>query len=109
MHTELLLLLLLLLLLFCPPDRVSAYLCTVRVGSWTITYRVFLISFHAYKILVRKPERKRPLRRPGHRWEDTIRMDLRKIGWEDVDWIYLAEDRDQWQTPVNIVMNLRVP
>jgi hypothetical protein len=45
---------------------------------------------NAYKILVRKPKWKRPLRRPRHRWEDDITMDLRQIGWEGVDWIHLA-------------------
>jgi hypothetical protein len=49
-----------------------------------------------YKILVRKPEGKRPLSRPRNRWEDNIKMDLRKIGLEGVDWIYLAKDGDQW-------------
>jgi hypothetical protein len=49
---------------------------------------------NAYSILVGKPEGKRPLRRPRHEWED-IRMDLRKIWWEHVDWSYLAQDRDQ--------------
>jgi hypothetical protein len=60
-------------------------------------------------ILVRKPEGKRPLRRPRHRWEDNIRMDLREIVWEDVDWMHLAWDRDLWQTLVNMAMNLQVP
>jgi hypothetical protein len=50
-----------------------------------------------YKILVGKQERKRPHRRPGRRWEDNIRMDLREIGWEGVDWVQLAQDRDQWR------------
>jgi hypothetical protein len=45
---------------------------------------------HAYRILVRKPEEKRPLRRPRHRWEDNIRIDLREIGWGGTDWIDLA-------------------
>jgi hypothetical protein len=50
-----------------------------------------------YKVLVGKPEGRRPLVRPGHRWEDGIRMDLREIGWEGcVDWIGLAQDRDRW-------------
>jgi hypothetical protein len=49
-----------------------------------------------FNILVRKPEEKRALRRPRSRWEDNITMDLREIGWEDVDWIHLAHDRDQW-------------
>jgi len=56
-----------------------------------------------------KPEGKRPLVRPRHRWENNIRMDLRELGWECVDWIHLAEDRDQWRAVVNTVMNLRVP
>jgi hypothetical protein len=55
-----------------------------------------------------KPEGKRPLRRPRCRWEDEIRMDLREIGWESVEWIQLAQDRDQCQALVNMVMNLWV-
>jgi hypothetical protein len=50
---------------------------------------------NAYKILVGKPEGKRPLGRPRHRWEDNIRMDLTEIGWGGMDWIDLAQDRDQ--------------
>jgi hypothetical protein len=61
-----------------------------------------------YKVLVGKPEGKRPLGRPRRRWEDGIRMDLRKIGLEDVDWIRLAQDRDRWRAVVSAVMNLRV-
>jgi hypothetical protein len=61
------------------------------------------------KILVGKPEGKRPLGRPRHRWEDIIRMDRSKIRWEDVNWMHLAQDRDQWQAVVNTVMNLQVP
>jgi hypothetical protein len=49
---------------------------------------------NAYKMLVRKPEGKRPLRRARHRWYGNIRMDLKEIGWESVDWIHLAQDRD---------------
>jgi hypothetical protein len=65
---------------------------------------------NAYEILVGKPERKRPLGRPRRRWEDNIRMDLREIGWKRVvDWLHLAQDRDQWRAVVNTVMNLRVP
>jgi hypothetical protein len=54
-------------------------------------------------------EGKRPLGRPRSRWEDNIRMDLREIVWEVVDWMLLTEDMDQWQTPVNTVNNFRVP
>jgi Lhr-like helicase len=63
---------------------------------------------NAYNMLVRKPEGKRALGRPRHRWED-MRMHLREIGWEVVDGIHLAQDRDQWLTVVNTVMNLLVP
>jgi hypothetical protein len=63
---------------------------------------------NAYRILVGKPERKRPLGRPTLRWENNIKMDLRGIGWGGMDWIDLAQDRDQWRALVNAVMNLRV-
>jgi hypothetical protein len=62
----------------------------------------------AYTILVRRPEGRRPLGR-RRRWEDNIKIDLREIGFGDVDWIYLAQDRDRWRALVNTVMNLRVP
>jgi hypothetical protein len=61
-----------------------------------------------YNVLVGKPEGKRPLGRPRRRWEDGIRMDLREIGLWGVDWILLAQDRDQWRAVVSVVMNLRV-
>jgi hypothetical protein len=61
-----------------------------------------------YKVLVGKPEGKRPLGRPRRRWEDEIRMDLREIGLGGVDWIQLTQDRDRWQALVNVVINLRV-
>jgi hypothetical protein len=61
-----------------------------------------------YKVLVGKPEGKRPLERPRRRWEDGIIMDLRETGLGGVDWIRLAQDRDQWQAVVSVVMNLRV-
>jgi hypothetical protein len=64
---------------------------------------------NAYKILVGKLERKRPLGRPRRRWEDNIKMDHREIGLGGMDWIDLAQDRDQWRALVNTVMNLRVP
>jgi hypothetical protein len=56
-----------------------------------------------------RPEGRRPLGRPRRRWEDNIKMDLREIGFGDVDWIHLAQDRDRWRALVNTVMNLRVP
>jgi hypothetical protein len=64
---------------------------------------------NGYRILVGKPEGKRPLGRPRHRWVDNIKMDLRKIRWDGMDWIDLAQDRDQWRALLNMVMNLRVP
>ena len=63
----------------------------------------------AYRFLVGKPEGKRPLGRPRHRWMDNIRMDLQEVGCWFVDWIGLAQDRDRWRTLVSAVMNLRVP
>jgi hypothetical protein len=62
----------------------------------------------AYKVLVRKPEGKRPLGRPRRRWDDMIRVVLREIGLGSVEWIQLAQDRDRWRDLVNTVMNLRV-
>ena len=62
-----------------------------------------------YRVLVEKPEGKRPLGRPRRRWEDNIRMDLQEVGCGYVDWIYLAQDRDRWRTLVSAVMNFRVP
>jgi hypothetical protein len=64
---------------------------------------------NAYRMLVGKPEGKRPLRRPRRRWVDNIQMDLRDIEWGHIDWIDLAKDRDQWRALVNTVMYFRVP
>jgi hypothetical protein len=62
-----------------------------------------------YKVLVGRPEGKRPLGRPSRRWEDNIKMDLGEIGINGANWIRLAQDRVQWRAFVNTVMNLRVP
>jgi len=62
---------------------------------------------HVYRDLVGKPEGKRPLGRPRCRWEDSIKMDLQKVGCGGMDWIELAEDRDRWQAFMNAVMNLQ--
>jgi hypothetical protein len=64
---------------------------------------------NAYRISVGKPEGKRPLRRPRHRWVVNIKIHLREIGCDGMDWINLSHDRDQWRALVNIVMNLEVP
>jgi hypothetical protein len=58
---------------------------------------------------VGKPEGKRPLGRPRRRWVDNIKIDLRDIRWDGMDWVNLAQDRDHWRTLVNTVMNFRVP
>jgi hypothetical protein len=63
----------------------------------------------AYNILVGRPEGRRPLGRPRRRWEGNIKMDVTEIGFGDVEWIHLAQDRDRWLALVNTVMNLRVP
>jgi hypothetical protein len=63
----------------------------------------------AYRLLVGKPEGKRPLGRVRRRWLDNIRMDLVEVGWGDVDWIRLAQNRDRWRALVNSVLNRRVP
>jgi hypothetical protein len=63
-------------------------------------------KMNAYRILVGKTEGRSPLGRPRRRWVENIKMDLREIVWDDMDWIELAQDRDQWRALVNTVMNL---
>jgi hypothetical protein len=62
-----------------------------------------------YRVLMGKPEGKRPLGRHKHRWEDNIKTDFQEVGCGDIDWIELAQDRDRWRALVTEVMNLRVP
>jgi hypothetical protein len=62
-----------------------------------------------YRVLVWRPEGKRPLGRPRRRWKDNIKMDLREIWIDEANWIRLAQNRVQWRTFVNTIMNLRVP
>jgi hypothetical protein len=69
----------------------------------------FVFLYWTLHASARKPEGKRPLGRPRRRWVDNIKIDLGEIGWDGMDWIELAQDRDQWRAPVNTVMNLRVP
>jgi hypothetical protein len=64
---------------------------------------------NAYKLLVGKPEGKRPPGRPRHRWVDNMGMDLGEVEWSDVDWIGLAQDRNTWRVLANSALNLRVP
>jgi hypothetical protein len=68
-----------------------------------------VVKRNAYMILVGKPDGKRPLGRPRHRWVDNIIMYLREIGWGGMDWIDLAEGRAQWRALVNMVMNFQFP
>jgi hypothetical protein len=62
-----------------------------------------------YRVLVGKPEGKRPLGRPRRRWKDNIKMDIREVGYGVMDWIGLARDRERWRALENATMNLRVP
>jgi hypothetical protein len=64
---------------------------------------------NAYRTLVGKPEGKRSRGRPRRRWVEKIKIDLREIEWDGMDWVDLAQDRDQWRALVNTVMGLRVP
>jgi hypothetical protein len=66
-------------------------------------------KWNTYRLLVRKPVGKRPLGRPRCRWVGNVRMDLGEVGWGDVDWIGLAQDRNRWRALVNLVLNLQVP
>jgi hypothetical protein len=65
-------------------------------------------KLNAYRILVGKPEGKRPLRIRRRKWVDNIKIDLREIGWDGMDWMDMGQDRDQWKALVNTVMNLPV-
>jgi hypothetical protein len=63
----------------------------------------------AYRVLVSTHDGRRPLGRSRHRWKDNIKMDLQGLGWEGMDWIAVAQDKDRWWALVNVVMNLQVP
>jgi hypothetical protein len=93
--------------MYCPP--IIIIIIKSRRMRWVGHVARMGEKRNAYRILVGKPEGKRPLGRPRRRWEDNIRMDLREIGWGGMDWINLTQDRNQWRALVNTAMNLRVP
>jgi hypothetical protein len=68
-----------------------------------------MTCFKALYTTMGKPEGKRPLERPRRRWVDNIKMDLGEIGWDGVEWIDVAQDRNHWRPLVNTVLNIRVP
>jgi hypothetical protein len=91
---------------------VSPYIIVViesRRMRWVGHVAHMRMILNAWNILVGKPEGKKPLGRPRCRWEDNIRIDLRETGWEGVDCIHLAQNRDQWLVLAHKVINLRVP
>jgi hypothetical protein len=79
-----------------------------RKMRWAVHVARTAEESKVYKVLVGKPEGKRPLGKPRRRWENGIRMDLKEIGWGSVEWIHLAQDRDRWRVVVNTAMNLQV-
>jgi hypothetical protein len=88
--------------------------CIIRIiRSWRMRWAGHVERMgkkrNAYRLLLGKPEGKRPLGRPRCRWVDNIRMDLGEVGWGDWDWIGLAQDRKRWRALMNSVLNLRVP
>ena len=93
--------------LYCSPNIVRVI--KSRRMSWAGHVARMRERRGVYRVLGEKPDGKRPLGRPRHRWEDNIKMDLQGVGFGGVDWIELAQDRDMWRTLVNAVMNLQVP
>jgi hypothetical protein len=92
-------------------DQVShQYTTTGKIVVLYILVFIFMGEERGvYRVLVGKPEGRRPLGRPRRRWVDNIRMDLQEVGCGHVDWIGLAQDKDRWHKLVSAAMNLRVP
>ena len=80
-----------------------------RIMRWAGHVARMVEERGGYRVLLGKPEGRRPLGRPRRKWVDNIRMDLQEMGCGYMDWIELTQDRDSWQTLVSAVMNLRVP
>jgi hypothetical protein len=96
-------------LLICIPHLIFFRVIKSRIMRWTGLVASMDKRRSLHRILVGKPEGKRPLGRYRRRWDDNIKMDLQEVGWRGLDWIDLAQDRDRWWTLVNAVMNLRCP
>jgi hypothetical protein len=82
---------------------------SISLQEAKLSFIIILMNNVIFWILAGMPEGKRPLGRQRRRWVDNIKMDFREIGWDGVDWIDMAQDRDQWRALVNTVLNLRVP
>jgi len=93
--------------LYCSPNIVQVI--KSRRMRWAVHVARMGEERGVYRVLVGKPEGRRPVGRPGRRWVDNIRMDLQDLGCVYMDWIGLAQDRERWRTVVSAVMNLRVP
>ena len=93
--------------LYCSPNIVRVIKSRRLRSAWHVARMGEEMG--VYRVLVGKPEGKRPLGRPRRRWEDNIKMDIQVVGCGGIDWIELAQDRDRWRALVNAVMNLRIP
>ncbi|KAJ4444961.1 hypothetical protein ANN_06760 [Periplaneta americana] len=96
-----------------PPDGAAIHekeaVQEIKRMAWRLPNRTPVdILRNAYRVLVGRPEGNRPLGRPRRIWEDNIKMDLREVGYNDREWINLAQDRDRWRANVRAAMNLRV-
>jgi hypothetical protein len=94
---------------YVPFNRPTSHLHRYTFSNYCNNKLMVCYSRNAYRLLVGKPDGKRPLGRPRRRRVDNIRMDLGEMGWGNVDWIGLAKDRNRWRALVNSVLSLRVP